>query len=192
MAVGHRLRRAGSCLALLVAMVGCGSDDAVMDAVARDAGPAAGGGGEGTSNPTADRRGPLVGGAIPSCVEEYSPSAVRGRAFAFDGVVVSVGPPVSDTGEYADMGLPGVTFDVREWFVGGSGDTVTVDLQVDPGDLADAAHRDYSYGIGSRLLISGESRSAGAPLQSPIAWICGFSRYYDASTAAAWRLATAP
>lgn len=178
----RRVLWVGPCLALLVAMAGCGSESL---ASADD--PVGESGDVGLPNPTADRRGPLVGGGIPSCVEEYSPRAVAGRAFAFDGVVTSVGPPVSDTGEYADMGLPGVTFEVREWFAGGSGDTVTVDLQVGPGDPADA---DFSYGVGSRLLISGESRSDGAPLESPIAWICGFSRYYDSETAAAWRVVT--
>ena len=172
----------GPCLALLVAMGACGSNG---PQTADD--PVSGSSDVGLPNPTADRRGPLLGGAMPSCVEEYSPHAIGARAFAFDGVVTSVGLPVSDTGEYADMGLPGVTFEVREWFAGGTGDTVTVDLQADSGDPAEA---DFSYGIGSRLLISGESRSDGAPLESPIAWMCGFSRYFDEGTAAAWRTAT--
>ncbi len=65
-------------------------------------------------NPTAGRRGPLPEGGAASCVESYAARAVTGRAFAFDGVVVEVGPFVSDRGDEADLGLPGVTFEVRK------------------------------------------------------------------------------
>ena len=137
-------------------------------------------------NPTADRTGPLPGGGDASCVESYSPQALSGRSFAFDGIVVRIGASVSDRGDGGDLNLPGVTFVVREWFSGGQGDTVTVDMQgaaVEPAslELGDA------YDVGSRLLVSGEPRWGGSPLAQPIAWACGFSRYYDAETAAAWR-----
>lgn len=103
--------------------------------------------------------------ALTSCAETYSPSGVAARAFAFDGVVVRVGPSVSDRGDGANLGLPGVTFEVREWFVGGSVDSVTVDMQLPPGD----------FPVGSRLLVSGEARWGGGPLDYPIAWSCGFT-----------------
>ena len=45
----------------------------------------------------------------------------------------------------------------------------------------------YVYDIGSRLLVSGEPRWEGSPLDAPIAWGCGFARYYDPQTAAVWR-----
>jgi hypothetical protein len=136
--------------------------------------------GDDGGNPTADRTGPLPDGGDASCVESYAPQAVAGRSFAFDGEVVRIGPSVSDRGDGGDLNLPGVTFEVREWFSGGEGDTVTVDMQVP----------DSAYGVGSRLLVSGEPRWGGSPLTKPIAWACGFSRYYDTETAAAWRDAT--
>ena len=141
-------------------------------------------------NPTAGRVGALPGGGAASCVEEYAPDALRGRAFAFDGVVLSVGDSVSDRGDGGDLDLPGVTFQVAEWFSGGRGATVTVDMQ-SPAGPADAADEGYAYGIGSRLLVSGEDRWGGSPLDQPIAWACGFSRYYEPRTAAAWRDALA-
>lgn len=117
--------------------------------------------------------------AAASCVEAYSPDAVASRAFAFDGVIVSLGRSVSDRGDGADLGLPGVTFEVREWFVGGANGTVTVDMQLPTEELQ----------VGSRLLVSGEARWGGAPLESPIAWGCGFSIAYDSAEASAWRSA---
>lgn len=133
--------------------------------------------------PTADRHGPLPDGGASSCVEHYSAATIAGRAFAFDGVVVDIGRSVSDRGDDGDLGLPGVTFEVREWFAGGRAETVTVDLQ--PARAPEESVP--AYGLGSRLLVSGEPRWGGKPLAAPIAWGCGFSRYYDAETATVWR-----
>ncbi len=44
-----------------------------------------------------------------------------------------------------------------------------------------------AYGTGSRLLISGEPQWGSAPLDAPIAWSCGFSRYYAEKTAPSGR-----
>jgi hypothetical protein len=179
-------------VALVLSLTGCaapgGPDtDPARVADARDTHELSG---DQTGSPTADRSGALPdGGAAASCVEEYAPSAVSGRSFAFDGTVLEVGPSVSDRGDGADLDLPGVTFEVHEWFSGGSGDTVVVDMQI-PAVGSAAPSEDgqgYTYGIGSRLLVSGEPRWGGVPLAAPIGWSCGFSRYHDASTAAAWR-----
>ena len=78
-----------------------------------------------------------------------------------------------------DLGLPGVTFRVNQWFSGGEARTFRVDLQV-PED---------SFDIGSRLLVSGESRWGEADLADAIAWGCGFTRYHDAKTAREWQQA---
>ena len=120
----------------------------------------------------------------------YAASAVRELGFAFDGVVVEVGASVSDRGDEADLELAGVTFEVREWFSGGESKTVTVDM-LPPSAAAILSGVDYAYGVGSRLLISGQPRWGGSPLQQPIAWGCEFTRYYDSATAAAWREASA-
>jgi hypothetical protein len=105
--------------------------------------------------------------------------------------VLAVAGSVSDRGDEADLGLPGVTFGVREWFSGGRGDTVTVDVQLPTTGSSDPSDPGYGYGVGSRLLVSGEARWGGSPLEFPIAWGCGFSRYYDPETATAWRDALA-
>jgi hypothetical protein len=52
---------------------------------------------------------------------------------------------------------------------------------------ADPSDPGYAYGAGSRLLVSGEARWGGSPLEHPIAWGCGFSRNYDPETATTWR-----
>ena len=142
---------------------------------------------DGSPNPTTARSGPLPDGGGASCVESYAPKAVMGRAFAFDGVVVEVGRSVSDRGDESDLGLPGVTFEVREWFSGGWAATVTVDMQPPTTGSGKPSDPGYAYGVGSRLLVSGEARWGGSPLEAPIAWGCGFSRYYDPETATAWR-----
>lgn len=149
------------------------------------------GAGDEVRNPTAGRTGALPDGGAASCVESYAPRAVARRAFAFDGIVVAVGPSVSDRGDEADLALPGVTFEVQQWYSGGEADTVTVDLQSPTTGSAEPADPGYAYGIGSRLLVSGEARWGGSPLDAAIAWGCGFSRYWDPATAAAWQDATA-
>ena len=68
---------------------------------------------------------------------------------------------------------------INQWFSGGEGRTFRVDLQV-PED---------SFDIGSRLLVSGESRWGEANLADAIAWGCGFTRYHAAKTAREWQRA---
>lgn len=163
-------------LGLILALAACAEDASSQD----------------HKDPTAGRTGPLPDDSSASCVESYAPQAVAGRAFAFDAQVVRIGPSVSDRGDGADLNLPGVTFEVREWFSGGQDDTVTVDMQLPAAGSASSSDSGDAYGIGSRLLVSGEARWGGSPLSKPIAWACGFSRYYDADTAAAWRNASRP
>ena len=86
---------------------------------------------------------------------------------------------VSDQGGEGDLGFPGVTFRVNQLFSGGEGRTFKVDLQ---------APRD-SFDVGSRLLVSGESRWGEPDLAAAIAWGCGLTRYFDARTAHAWEQA---
>ena len=123
------------------------------------------------------------------CVEEYSPAAVAGRAFAFDGTVTAIGPARSNRPD-VELELSAVTFRVHTWFRGGSGDTVTVDLGAPRGTHSPAEPSVPAYEIGTRLLVSGESRWGGGALDAPIAWSCGFTRSYDAQTAAEWSATT--
>lgn len=122
-------------------------------------------------------------GAGMQCVEAYGPQTLSRRAFAFDGTVVKIGVPAS--GEEADPYVP-VTFRVQQWFRGGDATEVTVAV-IPPGRITSEGGGDYA--VGDRLLVSGEPRFGGAPLDDPIAWACGFTRRYDPAVAQAWATA---
>jgi hypothetical protein len=187
----QRLFLAGICLCFALSLGACADGGSVIGTYPVPSQSDDRGVGTSSSDqrtPTAALTGPLPDDADAACVEKYEPEALKRRAFAFDGVVLAVGPPVSDRGDGADLGGPGVTFRVREWFSGGSAYTVTVDLtSVSKPDTDQGDEIGGPYGIGSRLLVSGEARWGGSPLTSPIAWGCGFSRYYDQETATTWR-----
>lgn len=134
----------------------------------------------GASVPTG--KGTLRSGLAAKCVEGYSPVAVAKRSFAFDGTITTIGPARSNRPGVA-LPLAGVTFRVNKWFRGGTLSTVTIDMEAPDITAEDPLP---SYGIGTRLLVSGEPRWGGAPLDAAIAWSCGFTRYYDPGTAAAW------
>ena len=132
------------------------------------------------------RSGPIAeDGAAATCVETYSPTTLANKAFAFDGTVTAVGASVTNRPDKGQLELAGVTFTVNTWYRGGDQGTVTVDLP--------PAGASPVYEIGSRLLVSGEPRWGGEPLDQPIAsLICGgFTRYYDPETAQAWQKAFA-
>jgi hypothetical protein len=135
--------------------------------------------------------GLLAGSAGPgvvesSCVKEYTLGEVVNRAFAFDGTVARIAPEHQDT---ARSGTVPVTFTVNEWFRGGSGSTVTVDVprSVSPEESTDESVPKYD--VGDRLLVSGEPRFGGAATDDAIAWGCGFTRPFEAHTAREWRQA---
>ena len=128
-------------------------------------------------------------GVSTSCIEGYSPAALAGSSFAFDGTVTAVGPARSNR-PGVSLPLAGVTFRVNQWFRGGSGPTVTVDLDAPPTANSSSDSSVPAYGVGTRLLVSGAPRWGGAPLDAAIAWGCGFTRSYDPQTAAEWAAAT--
>ena len=189
----QRLLLVGISVVLVVSLASCAEDEGGNSGPAQPVNAQGVGDNETEvpANPTAGRTGALPDGGTASCVESYTPKALTGRAFAFDGVVLKIGASVSDRGDDADLGLPGVTFKVLEWFSGGRADTVTVDMQLPTAGSDSASGPGDAYDIGSRLLVSGEARWGGSPLDAPIAWGCGFSRYYDPQTATAWRDALA-
>ena len=142
---------------------------------------------------TSSNQDPIVSGGSPanssaSCVEAYDLATLKHRAFAFDGTVTTstARQPPAD-GSKALPGYNSVTFAVHEWFRGDGQATVTVDLMAGPATGTVSSVEAVSYGVGTRLLVSGEPRFGGSPLQAPIAWGCGFTRSYDPSTAEGWR-----
>lgn len=129
-----------------------------------------------------------IGGAAASCVEEYSTETLAGRDFAFAGEVVAIAEAEADPAAEGDRdGSVRVTFGVTEWFAGGGPEAVTVDMPAAGTGSVDAP----VYDEGTRLLVSGEPRFGGEPLDAPVAWGCGFTRPWDAGTAAEWRTAFA-
>lgn len=131
------------------------------------------------------RQGDVFGsGQAASCVERYSPQTLAKRGFAFDGTVVSIGKPPSTAGG-ADPYVP-VLFHVNRWFRAGHGDQATVGM-FPPGVTTTVANT--AYGVGSRLLVSGDARYGGQPFNDPISWSCGFTRWYTDADANAWQQA---
>lgn len=129
------------------------------------------------------RTGPLPDNGAASCIEPYNLATLKQRAFAFDGTVTetpATAPP-------ADPGRVAVTFRVNEWFRGHRQTTVTISMIAPTVNTA----RGLTYEAGTRLLVTGETEVADRdrPLtpDRATAWACGFTHYYDKSTAAAWR-----
>ncbi len=165
---------------VVVALAGCTSSQPGRVATEASVGPSA----EASPSETSaalPERAPSEGSAA-LCAAVYSPSAVAERSFAFDGTVVGIADGTTNKPGMGDLETVAVTFEVTEWFRGGSGPTVTVDM----GRFGAAA-------VGDRLLVSGEPRWGGAPLEDAIAWgggECGdFTRDYTESVAAEWRAA---
>lgn len=137
---------------------------------------------EPTASPST-RTGPVLDSSSASCVEPYNAQTLSSRGFAFDGTVLSISPVQPAPGRPQGVsGYQGVTLRVNEWFRGGSQATTSVDMM---GPTRPA--QGVTYGIGTRLLVSGQPQVAGGPLPTPVAFGCGFTRYYDQTTAASWR-----
>jgi len=124
--------------------------------------------------PTTGQGDVFGSGTQLSCVDEYGPQTLAQRGFAFDGTVQSIGEPAA-TSEGPDPYVP-VAFQVNRWYRGGHGTKITVAM-FPPSVVTSAGNA--VYGVGSRILVSGESRTGAAdPLTDPISWACGFTRWY--------------
>ena len=129
-------------------------------------------------------------GSAASCAESYSIKSIGNRAFAFDGTIVSIGEGATNKADKGQLDTAAVTFQVNEWFKGGAGETVTVDLMAPTSNIA--GNDVPAYEKGTRLLVSGGPRWGGAPLDDAMAWSCGgFTRYYEPVVADDWRTGTA-
>lgn len=110
----------------------------------------------------------IVGGvpiASPAmCVETYSLEALANRDIAFDGTLTSI--------DGSD-----VTFEVNAWFIGGKGDSVTLDAAGAVGGVTPISGESEPFQIGSRYLVSGSDGFVTA---------CGFTMTYDTGIAAQW------
>jgi hypothetical protein len=106
-----------------------------------------------------------------SCVSTYSPATLAERSFAFDGTVREAAVVPAET--EGDLEVTLAEFEVHAWYAGGDGETVTVQMQ-------------RPVVVGERLLVAGEPRWGGAPLDDAIAWECGFTSAYTAERADEW------
>jgi hypothetical protein len=114
---------------------------------------------------------------VASCAFEYDPSALAERSWAFDGTLVSLGTLVD-----SQLGtVPAATFTVNHWYRGGSGSKATVQFEMGP-----ISEHVLDTEIGARLLVTGEPRWGGQPLEDPVAWGCGFTQPWTAEAADSW------
>jgi hypothetical protein len=113
-----------------------------------------------------------------SCVASYSAATLASRTWAFDGTVVRTG-----NGRDSHLGsVPVVTFRVHRWYKGGSDRLATVQFS-----FAESEDQHVRGGVGTRLLVSGEPRWGGKPLDDRVAWGgCGFTRRWSATAAKVW------
>lgn len=131
-----------------------------------------------TSTSTLIQKGPPsaaeeLEGAGPDCVSTPETGSLKDRDFAFDGTVVSIEQAIDPKYPEPDVLIPRATFEVNEWFTGGSDETVQVWMQreVTPGE---------------RLLVTGAPRWGGDPLDDAIAWECGWTQPYTEVAATGW------
>jgi hypothetical protein len=127
-----------------------------------------------TGGPSGEGPGPVngPGPALGSCVEQFSVETLADRDFAFDGTVsgvVTPGDAQTEEGAAATM----VTFQVRHWFKGGSGDSVTVKTYEQPGAVT-SIEGSLDLSVGTRLLAAGDD---------DFLWSCGFSMPYTQASA---------
>ncbi|MDT0275389.1 hypothetical protein [Blastococcus goldschmidtiae] len=139
--------------------------------------------------------GELPGGATEDCSSGYSSARLAAEltqegAFALDGTVTAI-ELGADPGPGRPSRYASVTFRVHTWYHGGSGGTVEVLLG--PPDVTSQTSDVRSYGIGTRLLVSGQvaetAKVSDAPTTEDVAhfgFSCGSTRYYDDATAAEW------
>lgn len=112
-----------------------------------------------------------------SCVSGYTKEGLAERSWAFDGTVIAL-----STGKDSHIGgVATATFAVNHWFKGGSNKEVTIEYEQGPlSELAPAAATD------TRLLVTGEPRWGGAPLEDAVAWGCGYTQAWTPSAAEQW------
>jgi hypothetical protein len=113
---------------------------------------------------------------VTSCALEFSSDTLAARSWAFDGTLISVG----EVGDSQMGNVPAATFEVNHWF-GGDAPGVTVQFDVD-------AISEFVTEVtpGTRLLVTGEPRWGGQPLDDAVAWGCGFTQPWTSTSAQQW------
>jgi hypothetical protein len=104
----------------------------------------------------------LLGETQGRCVEQYSPSTLQNRSWAFEGVITNVEGPADPPGEDPGQGTSTVTFDVHRWFWGGSEEQISLRTYASPSSVGD-----IEASVDAHLLVSGEE---------DFLWSCGFTK----------------
>lgn len=121
-----------------------------------------------------------------SCVEVYGLNTLLNRSFAFDGTVLSIEVRTDPQLPAGEQEVPWVMFDVHRWFKGGQTEAVGVWIEnLNIGTPSGTIEAEP----GIRLLVSGEPRWGGAPLDDAIAWPCGFTRPWSRELSSEWATA---
>jgi hypothetical protein len=124
-----------------------------------------------------DTSAAIVVAAAASCAFEYTDETLAERSWAFDGTLIAM-----SSGTDSQLGVvPTATFAVNHWYRGGVDDEVTIEYE--PGGVSELVP---SADAGTRLLVTGEPRWGGAPLDDAVAWGCGFSQAWTSSAAERW------
>ena len=110
--------------------------------------------------------GGSIGTGSAACVEQYSPTTLANRSFAFDGTVSAI------NGEQ-------VTFTVGTAYRGAAGATITLDGPGMTGTAITSAGGP-NLAVGERYLVAGDDH---------FVWACGYTQPYDAAVAAEWAAA---
>lgn len=115
--------------------------------------------------------------AEADCAFAFNDGTLAERSWAFDGTLTAL-----STGTDSQLGdVPTATFTVNRWYKGGTGDEVTVQYEQGPiSEYAPTADAD------ARLLVTGEPRWGGQPLDNAVAWGCGFTQRWTPSAAEQW------
>ena len=114
--------------------------------------------------PSESPGGPVNPPGQAMCVENYSLAALKNRAVAIDGTVVSV------SGD-------DITFKVNEAFKGATGNEIVLKGASTLGGITSAGNP-LPLDPGTRLLVAGDGG---------FAWSCGFTQVYSSSVADDWR-----
>ncbi|HEY9290745.1 MAG TPA: hypothetical protein VIP98_05645 [Microlunatus sp.] len=114
------------------------------------------------------KSGAVTSDQAASCAFDYKRKTLAKRDWAADATVRDIDVGKDDAR---------VTLTVRRWYRGGTTATVTARMS---SPMAESGPPDY--GIGTRLLISGDRDG-----QTYFGWGCGFTRYYDPTTAIKWQ-----
>ena len=122
---------------------------------------------EGPSDPT----GALPDAGATGCAYPYERATLAESGWALDATVAAI---------RLHRHSARVTLDVNRWYRGGTGERVRVTMSSPHRDDA-GQHPHPTYGVGTRLLLSGELSRGDV-----LVWSCGFTRYHDERTAATW------